>query len=111
MTVKNLMVMMIIRSVHRYSFIQMAEEQPEQLTLDAIGAGITVRGCLDAYAAIPGTGPAGESCRTCRNSRRRNHGHRAYWKCRLVRESHGPATDIRLKTPACRRWKSKERKP
>jgi hypothetical protein len=59
------------------------------------------------YAAQPGTGPAGETCKTC--AHRRSTGSacgRVYWKCGLM-EAHwtgGPGTDIRMRSPACRHW-------
>jgi len=58
------------------------------------------------YAARPGSGPAGESCRTCAclrvSGRTRN-----YYKCALVKPTGGPGTDIRLKSPACSQWRAK----
>lgn len=63
------------------------------------------------YAAPPGTGPEGESCRSCAHSSlagyRYNHGN--YWKCGQVQHlwTHSVRTDIRLKSPACRRWEAK----
>jgi hypothetical protein len=56
------------------------------------------------HAAPPGTGPAGETCRTCKWLRKVNGGRRVYSKCGLGRISAGPGTDIRLKDPACRHW-------
>lgn len=50
----------------------------------------------DAYRGHPGAGPDGKTCGDCRHC----HGGR-YKKCGLVRETAGPGTDIRLKTPAC----------
>lgn len=61
------------------------------------------------WAAPPGTGPEGESCRTCAHSYVGNKsGKKNYWKCALVKATKGAGTDIRLKWPACRRWKQKE---
>lgn len=58
-----------------------------------------------AYPHLPGTGPAGETCRTCNNATLHTipSGSR-FWKCALVKATGGPGTDIRLKTPACRAW-------
>mgnify|MGYP000414382736 CR=1 FL=1 len=59
------------------------------------------------YAAPPGTGPEGEKCQTCRHRvSTGNTPARTYWKCGLMRNSwtSGPATDIKVRTPACRRW-------
>jgi hypothetical protein len=55
------------------------------------------------YAWPPGSGPAGETCGSCRHlvahGRTRN-----YWKCGLVAWTHGAATDIRKRSPACELW-------
>ena len=64
------------------------------------------------YAALPGTGPAGETCKTCRHAKRFG----GYSKCGLQRNAWtgGEGTDILLKSPACRRWESvhsKEKQP
>lgn len=59
------------------------------------------------HAAPPGTGPAGETCRTCRNVHR-HQTQRTYFKCALTEWTFGPATDIRLKDPACRKWQACE---
>ena len=61
------------------------------------------------YASPPGHGPAGETCGTCAHSRCSViPSGRRFWKCNLRRPTGGPGTDIRLKSPACRRW---ERQP
>lgn len=57
------------------------------------------------YAAPPGTGPAGETCKTCRHLFR-NHQSKTYLKCSLM-SAHwtgGPGTDILAGAPACREW-------
>ena len=61
------------------------------------------------YAARPGTGPGGETCRTCRHRCRIVYD-RSYNKCGLQRENwtHGPGTDIRVGSPACRFWEGGE---
>lgn len=56
-----------------------------------------------AYPKAPGTGPAGETCRSCANATPHDCSRR-YWKCGLVNWTKGPATDIRLKSPACAFW-------
>lgn len=57
------------------------------------------------YAALPGTGPAGETCKTCKNLIRRQFS-KTYLKCGLMRAhwTGGKGSDIRAKTPACRNW-------
>lgn len=57
------------------------------------------------YAAPPGTGPAGEFCRTCNHACYHTCSKR-YYKCALVKSTAGPGTDIRLKSPACKRWQA-----
>lgn len=56
----------------------------------------------------PGTGPAGESCKTCRHLSPVEYHNKHYLKCGLMRAlwSHGPGTDIRAKWPACRAWEA-----
>lgn len=60
------------------------------------------------YAAAPGTGPAGETCKSCAHY----SGHRMskiYRKCGLMRAfwTGGPGTDIKAKSPACKHWMEK----
>jgi hypothetical protein len=57
------------------------------------------------YAAPPGMGPENETCGTCAHSHSPGGHAKNYWKCALVRHTNGPATDIRLRSPACRLWK------
>jgi hypothetical protein len=57
------------------------------------------------YAAEPGTGPAGETCGSCRHHAERWLA-RTYHKCGLMSAywTGGGATDIRVRSPACSRW-------
>lgn len=59
----------------------------------------------NGYAAPPGTGPAGETCKTCEHYSGRRLS-KIYRKCGLVRErwTGGPGTDIFARSPACRYW-------
>ena len=59
---------------------------------------------VGGYPYKPGTGPAGQTCKTCANAYCKAMG-KNYWKCRLVRATSGPGSDIRLKSPACRAWR------
>lgn len=61
------------------------------------------------HAAPPGSGPAGETCKSCAHARATGGGNRTYWKCGLARRAWtgGPGSDIRLKDPACRLWEGK----
>lgn len=58
------------------------------------------------YAAAPGTGPAGETCGSCRHIWRS----RRFRKCELNRAcwTHGPRSDILARAPACQRWQPPE---
>lgn len=64
------------------------------------------------YGGIPGTGPAGETCRSCQNCVSVGHHDKTYSKCLLIKHvwTHGPGTDILQKTAACSRWVRKEGK-
>jgi len=64
-------------------------------------------GQANGYAARPGTGPAGETCKTCANAWRKTTYRHAYWKCGLTKCTCGYGSDIRLKSPACQFWKQK----
>ena len=60
------------------------------------------------HAAPIGTGPEGESCKTCQHLHRVELS-RAYLKCELMRASWtgGGKTDVRAGDAACRRWEAK----
>jgi hypothetical protein len=59
---------------------------------------------VGGYAHAPGTGPLGETCRQCKHATNHPWHDRNYYKCDLVKPTHGPGTDIRLKSPACWAW-------
>jgi len=59
------------------------------------------------HAAPPGTGPEGETCKTCEHYVHRPSGSgKVFRKCLLMRRAwtNGPGSDIRAKDPACREW-------
>ena len=61
------------------------------------------------YAATPGSGPQGESCKSCKHAVGTGRtGGRTYWKCELLRAhwTSGPGTDILLRSPACKHWQA-----
>jgi len=57
------------------------------------------------YAAMPGTGPPGETCGSCRFRVYKTMAKR-YQKCALMRRhwTGGSGTDIKARSPACREW-------
>ena len=57
------------------------------------------------YVAMPGTGPSGESCGTCKHVVRGGQVKR-FLKCALMRAkwTHSPKTDVLARSPACKRW-------
>lgn len=61
------------------------------------------------YAA-PGTGPAGETCRSCEHATQQG-GRRTWYKCAKARSrwTGSRRTGIRLSTPACIGWEAKVR--
>ena len=48
-----------------------------------------------------GKGPVGKYCKDCDNCRRKEYHNKVYYKCKLLGNSNGAGTDIRLKWPAC----------
>lgn len=60
----------------------------------------------NGYARPPGTGPAGETCKTCQHATATGPYNRTFYKCAVIRHrwTHGPGTDIRLKSAACELW-------
>jgi hypothetical protein len=60
------------------------------------------------YAARPGTGPEGETCKTCRHYFRKERYPRAYRKCALTKWTRGPKTDIKASSPACAKWETRD---
>lgn len=76
--------------------------------LDDLGPEQTPTAELDrrCTAARSGTGPAGETCGTCRHLVGVHHHNGRYLKCGLVRHAwtHGAGSDIRAKWEACAEW-------
>ncbi|HRJ61472.1 MAG TPA: hypothetical protein PKZ99_09890 [Azospirillaceae bacterium] len=60
-----------------------------------------------AHFKDPGSGPMGQTCGGCWHLNKVGHHGKSYHKCGLVRWTHGAATDIRLKDPACSGWEAK----
>ena len=59
------------------------------------------------HAAMPGSGPVGETCGSCAHLFR-NQQAKVYLKCDLMRAywTGGYGTDVRAGDAACRRWAS-----
>ncbi len=81
----------------------------DPIPVDAQGDGKRKPTQANGYAAPPGTGPAGETCRSCAHYTRRSRGGRAYLKCWLSRYcwTNGPGTDIRASSLACAVWEKR----
>jgi hypothetical protein len=60
------------------------------------------------YAWTPGTGPEGETCKTCLHYVVKQYHVKTYRKCGLMESvwTHGPGSDILAKSPACKKWEA-----
>lgn len=61
------------------------------------------------YADMPGTGPEGETCKTCAHiARTATRSGKVFRKCGLNKGNwtHGPGSDIRAGAPACSKWEA-----
>lgn len=61
-----------------------------------------------SHPAEPGTGPKGETCKTCAHLFRNEHS-KTYLKCHLMRRhwTGGGATDVKAGDAACSKWEIK----
>ncbi len=61
------------------------------------------------HAWKPGTGPDGETCKTCAHYTLRTFA-KTYRKCGLMRAhwTGGPGSDIKASDPACKKWVRRE---
>lgn len=66
----------------------------------------------NGYAAPPGTGPDGKTCKDCAHYTHGGVGRRSYPKCDLMKKhwTRSYGTDIRAGSPACRRFQLPENK-
>lgn len=81
-------------------------DQPELFSVDEVGERKPLP--KGGYPARPGSGPEGETCKTCRHYCVVPYHGKAYRKCALVEWTHGPGTDIKSSSPACLHWESSE---
>jgi hypothetical protein len=67
------------------------------------------KGLPNGYASVPGTGPIGETCGTCKHIARVEKS-RIYIKCDLARKywTNSYGTDIRVRSAACQLWEPKQ---
>ncbi len=79
-----------------------------QVTEDLFGSAPAPLKKSDGYFMMPGTGPANETCRTCKHYTLVSGHSKEYRKCgRMERRwTHGPGTDILARAPACSGWES-----
>lgn len=77
-------------------------------SIGGLGLGTCVRRRRRGYAAVPGTGPEGETCRTCKHIYFVQPNVKRFYKCRLTPLTRGSASDIKVKSPACSQWKKPE---
>lgn len=59
------------------------------------------------HAGLPLRQPPGETCGSCGHCWAKKYANR-YYKCDLTPDSSGPATDIRVRWPACVKWEPKK---
>ncbi|SMF96170.1 hypothetical protein SAMN02949497_3555 [Methylomagnum ishizawai] len=66
------------------------------------------RGYTGGYAARPGTGPQGATCRQCQHYALVEGHIRWYRKCGLMKErwTHGKGSDIKARSPACAKFEA-----
>jgi len=80
-------------------------------TMNLFGEPDDVKRCRQrGHAAVPGTGPPGEKCGTCKHPVRVALHSKVIFKCNVMHHSwtNGAGTDIRLKDPACRWWEARK---
>lgn len=58
------------------------------------------------HNALPLRQPPGETCGSCVHKRKTPMTAGTYYKCDLGGMSRGPATDIRVRWPACEKWQA-----
>lgn len=66
----------------------------------------TLRG-LHPHNGLPLRQPSGETCKSCEHCWAKRYSG-TYYKCELTPDSKGPATDVRVRWPACEKWEAKK---
>jgi len=81
--------------------------QPDLMVLPASALKARRTSKKHGHAAVPGTGPEGETCRSCAHLVRKEMAS-TYLKCGLMRAywTGGQGTDVRARDAACRRWEA-----
>lgn len=90
----------------------LAKERAERLRLYANHPPPRTPTVKNGYAAQPGTGPQGKTCKDCRHKASMgNYGSKRFIKCELRRSTwtHGEGTDILARSPSCSKFE--ERSP
>lgn len=85
---------------------------PEQVPVAPPGKKKRASTKPNGYAMRPGTGPEGETCKTCRHRvPNENRTARTYWKCAKMRHTWtgGTGTDVRASSAACKLWEEIEK--
>ena len=77
-----------------------------QMSLMALPEHVLKRPRVRGHAAMPGSGPAGQTCGTCGSLSRRGTGAKTYIKCGLTQSkwTGGAGSNVRVKDPACVKW-------
>jgi hypothetical protein len=74
---------------------------------DMFGMEIEEAPVKGGYAAHPGSGPQDRTCGDCKYFEEVFYHNKKYFKCALVKWTHGPGTDIRKNWQACRKFYGK----
>lgn len=91
--------------------IQAALDAPYRGGSSLADNGLVTRIKNRGYAATPGSGPEGETCRSCAHSYFVSPNVKRFYKCRLTPLTRGAASDIKIKSAACSQWKAPEATP
>lgn len=62
------------------------------------------------HNGMPLRQPPGETCGSCKHHYAKRYS-KTFHKCDFTNDTGGPATDIRVRWPACSKWEAKEGTP